>query len=136
VAAARSLARDYGVADRLTIDLADYALSTRCDAVDIVVMDRVVCCYPDWRRLIEQASRQAARVIALTYPRDAWWTRAGIRFVNFVQQLRRAAFRVHVHSPDAMQAALRQLGFDARVIGRHGPWEITIAARTQPLAGR
>lgn len=129
VATARRLATDLGVANRLSIELANYAVGSHSGDVDLVLMDRVVCCHPDWRELIEPASRQASRVIALSYPRSAWWSRAGIAAVNFFQRLRRMTFRVYVHAPAAMHAVLRERGFEPRVTGHHGPWEIMVAVR-------
>ncbi len=131
VAAARRLAAECGVADHLDIELADYAAWETTDVmVDLIVMDRVVCCYPAWLELLQPASRQARKIIALTYPRTAWWTRFGVAAVNQLQRMRRMSFRVYVHSPAAMHEALRRLGFSTRVEGHHGPWEILVATRT------
>lgn len=130
VAAAGSLAREYGVADRLEIEFADYVTRARdLEPADLVVMDRVVCCYPLWRDLLEAATAHAGRVIALTYPRDALWVRLGVGLINLVQRVRRMAFRVHVHPPARMLELLAERGFQPRVTGHRGPWEIMVAVR-------
>jgi 2-polyprenyl-3-methyl-5-hydroxy-6-metoxy-1,4-benzoquinol methylase len=49
---------------------------------DIVVLHRVVCCYPDPDALVGAAARHARRLIALSFPRDKWWIRAGSRLAN------------------------------------------------------
>jgi cyclopropane fatty-acyl-phospholipid synthase-like methyltransferase len=135
VATARNLAEEFGVAERLDVQLADYATIPHADdAADIVVMDRVVCCHPRWIEIIEPASRQARSMVAMTYPRDAWWTRAGIAAVNFVQKIRGLVFRVYVHPVTEMHATLRNNGFQTRVTGHHGPWEILIATRTSSIS--
>jgi Methyltransferase domain len=129
VETARRLAGELGVADRLSLELANYADGPHGGPVDLVIMDRVVCCHPDWRGLLEPASRQAGRAIALSYPRSVWWSRAAIAAVNIIQKLRRMVFRVYVHPPAAMHASLRERGFEPRVTGHHGPWEILVAVR-------
>jgi len=130
LAAARHLADEFGVADALNFELANYALRTpNGAAADVVVMDRVVCCYPEWRHLLDAAARDGRLAIALTYPREAWWARLGVRLANLFLRLRRTPFRVHVHPVAPMQQALAAAGFSPRVHGYHGPWEILIAER-------
>jgi Methyltransferase domain len=130
VATARSLAAEYGVADHLSLALGNYADAGH-EPVDVIVMDRVVCCHPRWKELLEPAATHAKRAIALTYPRNAWWTRAGVGMINFVQKLRGMVFRVWVHPPAAMHDLLRGQGFTPRVIGHRGPWEIMVATRNR-----
>lgn len=72
---ARQLAEEYGVAHRMSGMVADFAHMEDDTVHDLVVLDRVVCCYPDWRGLLDAAASRASRTIAFTYPRTAWWTR-------------------------------------------------------------
>lgn len=131
VAFAGRLAREYDVADRLEIELADYVARARdLGPVDLVAMDRVICCYPVWRDLLEAATAHAGRVIALTYPRDRLWVRVAIGVINFFQRIRRKAFRVYVHPPAGMHRLLFEHGFQPDVTGHHGPWEVMVAVRT------
>jgi len=45
---------------------------------DLVTLDRVVCCYPDFRRLLKAAAEHSQRALVLTYPREAWYLRIGL----------------------------------------------------------
>src|SRR5690606_41767893 len=96
---------------------------------ELVARDRVVCCHPDWRARLEAAAARASRAIALTCPREAWWTRFGVSAGNAVLWLGRRHCRLHVHPPAAMHALLRTRGFAPRVAGRVGIWEICVAPR-------
>lgn len=49
---------------------------------DAVTLDRVVCCYPSYDRLLEHALRFAGHAFAFSYPRDRWFVRLGIWFEN------------------------------------------------------
>lgn len=130
VSTARELAAEAGVAEALDIELADYVVrAPDLEPVDLVVMDRVVCCYPVWPDLLDRASDDARKVIALTYPRDALWVRFGIGLINLFQRMRRQAFRVFVHPPPAMHSLLARHGFQTDVIGHHGVWELAVARR-------
>lgn len=95
----------------------------------MVVLDRVVCCYPEWSELLGTAAGQARRVIALTWPRDNAVVRFGVNTINFVQRLRRMTFRVYVHPTAAMREFLHTRGFRTRRTGTWGPWEIVLATR-------
>jgi magnesium-protoporphyrin O-methyltransferase len=78
---------------------------------DIVTLDRVVCCYPDVDALLRGAAARARQVVAFTYPRDAWYVRAGIVVENSWYRLRQDPFRAFVHSPQRMASILESLGF-------------------------
>ena len=54
------------------------AVASQLTPATAVTLDRVVCCYPFYERLLEQALRLAEHSIALSYPRDRWFVRLGI----------------------------------------------------------
>jgi SAM-dependent methyltransferase len=66
---------------------------------DVVVMHRVVCCYPNMPALVGIAADKARCVLALTYPRDTWWTRLGSRAVNLFMRLTGNEYRSFIHRP-------------------------------------
>jgi len=129
VRTARQLAEEYGVTHRMRGVVGDFTQMDDETVHDLVVLDRVVCCYPDWRALLVAAATRASRAIALTYPRSAWWTRGGVSVGNAALRVMRRRFRVHVHPPEKMHALLRSHGFAPRVVGRMGAWELCIAPR-------
>jgi magnesium-protoporphyrin O-methyltransferase len=77
---------------------------------DIVVMHRVVCCYPDVERLVGVAAAHTRRRLLLTYPRESPWTRAGIWSVNFFMRISGCSFRAFVHPVARMAAAAQREG--------------------------
>jgi SAM-dependent methyltransferase len=81
-------------------------------AADIVTLDRVVCCYPEYTRLLGEAVGHADRHFALSYPRDLWYVRTWVRVDNLARQVRRNPFRTFVHSAAAMEHVIRRGGFE------------------------
>lgn len=72
--AARSLLREHGLEDRAERHVFDFARNGDTVAsADIVVMHRVICCYPDMERLVSAAALHAHRYLAMTFPPDRWW---------------------------------------------------------------
>src|SRR5215211_7893427 len=61
---------------------------------DIVTLDRVVCCYPDFRSLLKAAADHSRRVLAFTYPRETWYMRFAFIIMNFFQGLQKDPFRI------------------------------------------
>jgi 2-polyprenyl-3-methyl-5-hydroxy-6-metoxy-1,4-benzoquinol methylase len=78
--------------------------------VDVVTLDRVVCCYPDAEDLLRTAAQRARRLIAYTYPRNRWYVRAFIAFENSWRRLKANPFRAFLHPPERMRAVLEAAG--------------------------
>jgi 2-polyprenyl-3-methyl-5-hydroxy-6-metoxy-1,4-benzoquinol methylase len=130
VAATRENAAHRGLTDRLTARAGDFAADPgEYAAADVVVLDRVICCYPELHRLLPAAAQHARHTIALTYPRDRWWVRRLVQVLNGAQRLLRRRFRMYFHSPDVVRRLLVEAGFTPRVAGHAGLWEILVAAR-------
>jgi magnesium-protoporphyrin O-methyltransferase len=80
---ARALLTESGLEGRVERRHGDFvAAEAEVGPADVVVMHRVVCCYPDVDALVGAAARHALRVLAMSFPREAWWTRLGSRVVN------------------------------------------------------
>jgi 2-polyprenyl-3-methyl-5-hydroxy-6-metoxy-1,4-benzoquinol methylase len=130
LAYAQRLANKAGVADRLSLRQGDFTeISANVEAVDVVVLDRVVCCYPDWKALVSAAGEHARTAVLMSYPRESWYTRVWIASANAGLKLLRRAFRLHLHPPSAMREMLRSHGFTTEVIGHRLPWEMLLATR-------
>lgn len=128
--AAAKLLAERGLEDRvqrLRGDFVDQA-NTLPNA-DVVVLHRVVCCYPDWKALLEAVVTKANHVIALTFPIDRWWTRMGIRTANLICRIRRQSFRAHVHRTEPMIGLVRTAGFAVVQDRQSAIWRTVIAAR-------
>jgi magnesium-protoporphyrin O-methyltransferase len=72
---------------------------------DVVVMHRVVCCYPDVDELVGAAADHTKRVLLLTYPQERWWLGAGLRAINLWLRLTGCGFRTYAHPVARMVAA-------------------------------
>jgi methyltransferase family protein len=128
---ARELAVEAGVADRIDRRLGDFAAnSTSVDPADAVVLHRVVCCYPDLQALLEPAATHAKRWLVLTFPRERWWIRHGVRLTNAVQRILRSKFMFFFHEPAAIVAIARTAGLRP-VLDRRGFFWQTLGLERQ-----
>ncbi len=112
VAAAQEEAARRNVTQRVDIVHGDFVtVAPDVTTADVVTMDRVVCCYPAYRSLLEAAARHSRRLLAFSYPRDRWFVRAAVGLQNLVRAVERNPFRGFVHSAPAMEAVLAEHGF-------------------------
>lgn len=131
---ARALMDRYGLSARMTRRAIDIALAPdTVEPADVVVLNRVVCCYPDHARLLSAAGAHAKSVLVFSHPTihvlwrlSAWWDNVWYRF-------RSSDFRAYVHDPAAMVAAVEGAGL--RQVMRHrGPsWTVLGFERLAPL---
>ena len=71
---------------------------------DVVLLHRVVCCYPDVEALVGAAARSARGRLAMTYPQERRWIGWGFGAINLWLRLSRCGFRTY-HHPFARIAA-------------------------------
>ncbi|WP_309066559.1 methyltransferase domain-containing protein [Microbacterium sp.] len=128
---ARRLLDEAGLGERVE-RLLGVDLAVSPDAVepaDLVVLNRVVCCYPDYARLLSAAASRARHAVVFSFPPRNWFTRAGTAAVNLWCRLRRSEYRGFVHSPDAMVAVLERHGFAPRYRHTGRFWSVVGAVR-------
>jgi SAM-dependent methyltransferase len=112
LAAATQEAGRRGVADVIRFVHGDFVtVAAEVPFASVVTLDRVVCCYPSYE-LLNEALRHSERCIALSYPRDVWFVRAGVALENGGRRLKRNPFRTFVHSAGGMGEVIAQAGFE------------------------
>ena len=124
-----------GHRERVNFIHADFTdVASELPKVDLVTLDRVVCCYPDFRGLLRAAAEHSRRAVALTYPRETWYLRFGLRVINFFQGLRKDPFRVFLHPIAEMDALLRSEGFERVTLRRLFVWEMALYQKSGGVA--
>lgn len=112
LAEAKALARQRGLDKRVRYVHGDFlALAETLEPVDFVILDKVICCYPDARALLRQAAAKARRAVALTYPRIHRISRTFAFCLNRLLAIGGSDFRVYLHDPDDVEAWLAEAGF-------------------------
>lgn len=96
---------------------------------DVVVMNRVVCCYPDFEALLVAASDKARRYLVFTYPREHVVARAVNGAANLVLRLSGRDFRSFVHPRRAMLAVAERRGLRLAAERRAVIWQTAALER-------
>ena len=110
---ARRLAEAAGVGDRMERRIVDIAAAPdSVEAADLVVLHRVVCCYPDVTRLLGAAADRCHGRLAFSHPPRNLGTRVLLGLQNAAFVVTRKDFRAYVHPPAVMREVLRDHGLD------------------------
>jgi magnesium-protoporphyrin O-methyltransferase len=132
---ASSLIADRGLEGRVERQIADYAQHPdQTPAADIVILHRVICCYPDPDALTSAACSRARDRVAVTIPREAPWVRFGFWGMNAWLRLRRIAFRGYVHPHALILEAANAQGFHTTQHDRGLLWESFILKHASSVA--
>jgi len=95
---ATALLAERGLADRVDRRVADFVTEgAAVEPHDLVVLHRVVCCYPDVDALMTAAADHALTRLVLTYPQERLPIRIGLRVINLWLRVSGCGFRTYVH---------------------------------------
>jgi O-methyltransferase len=128
--AAASLIADAGLEGRIDRRVADFV--AEADAIptaDAVILERVVCCYPDDVALVRAAARHAARRLVLTFPVERWWVSLGLAAANMLLRLRGSKFRGFMHPASRIIASAEAEGLRLTYRRKGLLWQILVFAR-------
>ena len=122
---ADALLTERGVAGRVDRRVGDFVSDgASVDEHDIVVLHRVVCCYPDVDALVGEAADHTRKTLLLTYPQDRPLIRAGVRAVNLCLRVSRCGFRTYAHRVEKIVAVAAEHGLMLETRKRSGViWE-------------
>ncbi len=133
VEAAREEAAKRGVAERIEHIEADFLdVAEAVEDVDYVSLDRVVCCYPDARALVEVAASKTRHRMVLVAPRDGRIMRFGVKFPNAYLRIRGNPFRVYVHALTDLDRSAAASGLTRSGRSNRGLWTVLTYDRKRP----
>lgn len=124
---AKAEAARRGHEERVRFIHADFTdVASDLPQADIVTLDRVVCCYPDFHSLLKAAAEHSRAALVMTYPREVWYMRIGLKIINFFQRLEKDPFRVFLHPIPEMDMLLKREGFERVFLRRLFVWEMAL----------
>lgn len=134
---ARRLADERGAGNRTAFEVGD-AAEVDLPIADVVVLNRVFCCYPDVNALLERSLAAAGSVYGFTVPRSTGlvglFGRVQTAMANLWFRLRRkkyVGFRTYIHDVDRIDARVRAAGFSpVRREHRRIVWDLAVYARS------
>jgi 2-polyprenyl-3-methyl-5-hydroxy-6-metoxy-1,4-benzoquinol methylase len=124
-AEATRLMQEEGLGGRVERRLHDIAADpTSVETADVVVLHRVVCCYPDYEQLLGAAADHARRLLVFSYPPRNVLSRLLLGTQNLLFRLERKEFRAFAHPPARMLAVIEKRGLLRAYTHRPVVWQI------------
>lgn len=134
---ANEFAKESGLQDRARFEVGNAATS-QYPASDIVILDKVLCCYPDARSLLNTASASTNDLMGFVVPRDEGLMKPAMRIgagmINLVEKLRKTGFRLFLHRLPSLDRLLVENGFQQARKARSRFWLVFLYQRTRPGA--
>jgi SAM-dependent methyltransferase len=131
LAIARAEAQANDLEERTDYRLGDFVqIADEVSEADITILDKVVCCYPDWQALVDRSLEKTRRVYALTYPRDRVATRAGVRLLRWGLKLMSCCYQPYLHDPKQIEARILGYGFIRRHTSQTINWLTQVYIRS------
>ena len=129
-AEAARLLKDAGLTEHVSRRFIDVAQAPdEVEPADVVVLHRVVCCYPDYARLLKVAAGHARRTLIYSHPAANVVNRLQFGSENAYRWLTRNDFRAFIHPPDAMVRAAESDGLAVAYRTHARDWDVVGLAR-------
>jgi len=133
--AARNRFEQAQLSDRVRLSVGD-AARVPLESQDWVILDRVMCCYPDIERLLANTLPAARQLYAFTVPSSRGWRGAIARAEEWLENawnsLRGRPCPGYVHDLGLIERRLISAGFRLRHRDHHRQWHIAIYERGAP----
>lgn len=125
-----------GVEEQASFHQDDFATAEHLyPQADVVVLDRVVCCYPVAVTLLNKAARHTRQTLIFTYPRPFWFMPLLRMLCAFGMRLAGREYRFFLHDLELLLRAATGAG-RARVVTRSvGVWPLMKVSGGQETVG-
>ena len=131
--AARLLAEELGFKERVRYQKGDFvSMDGDVAPADVVVLDKVICCYPDFEDLIVKSTGKARSLYAVSYPRDAFFPRLGFRSGALLGKILKWSFSPYYHDPVLIDGAIRGCGLKEVFSEKTFVWKVKVFTREDP----
>jgi magnesium-protoporphyrin O-methyltransferase len=126
-AEAATLAREAGLERRIDRRVGDFAAGVFVNPADVVLLHRVVCCYPDPEALVGAAAERTADSLVLSFPRETLLVRTGFTLANLWYG--RSGFRIYVHPVARILGPAESRGLRRTFEHRGRLWQVVALER-------
>lgn len=133
LALAKQWSNERAITDRVEYIEGDFmTLVDQLNPADIVILDKVICCYPDVEGLVGQSVGKTLQAYVFTIPRSRWLVRFGMSFLKFCLWLIRSEFRPYIHDLETINTIIESAGFKKFYHRTSFAWDTCAYAKVVP----
>ncbi len=132
--AAKEICIEKGMTDRMEFVYGDFL--DVCPTVashDVVTLEKVVCCYPNVKDLINSSAGRSEEIYGLVYPMDNWLSRFTNAVGNIYLRITKNSFRSYVHPESIINSLIVNNGFERVHYSSVFPWRVAVYRRVSAI---
>lgn len=112
-------------ADQVHFVMGDVAdVKDQIEPADLITLDKVVCCYPDYKTIINVCCDKSKSLASLSYPMDGIISNLIANIGALFTRFKTKTFRPYVHPVRDIRKEFERLGFERVSHSLSFPWHI------------
>ena len=128
---AKKLAEENHLEDKTRYILGDFVReSEMIKEADITFLDKVVCCYDDYRTLIERSTAKTKTIYALSHPKNSLLMELIFKLQIFILKFSHGSFHPFWHDWDEVHRIILGQGFQLMYSNSTIAWQVLVYRRT------
>jgi magnesium-protoporphyrin O-methyltransferase len=104
-------------------------LYSQIGTTEIVTLDKVICCYPNFKEIIGASCEKATEAVSLSYPMDGFISSTLRSIMDFFMSFQKNPFRPFIHPINEIRQTFTQNGFIRASHDLAFPWHIETYVR-------
>lgn len=127
---ARAIAKEFGYEDKTSFIQKDFNdIADQLGEFDFVALDKVVCCYPDYQKILINAASKSKNYLVLTYPISNIFSRALNTIGRLYFLIKKSEFKTYIHPSKKIVELVENQGFKIYNRGISFPWNVQVFER-------
>ncbi len=108
-------------------------VSEPSDTFDFVTLDKVICCYPDFAKLLGNATQSSNHRIGLSLPMSGRIAQLVSKLGSIYMYLKKNPFRSYAHDEEDVHAFILDQGFQRVSSSMSFPWRVWVYERVESV---
>jgi len=130
IESARRLAGQLALSEKMEFQAAEFlSVADTQPEADIILLDKVLCCFEDPQKLIKASAPKARLLYAVSFPRDNVIAKFVFKGTAFLGKLLRWSFYPCYHAPSTLSRWINDEGFSEAFSARTPIWQILVFRR-------
>ena len=106
-------------------------IQTHIPHADLVMLDKVICCYDDYEGLVSASVSKARRWYIYSIPRNVWWVRIRLCVDEMIDRIKGRYLPIYFHPIAGIERIIASAGLHKKEVKLQGWWRIALFEKEQ-----
>ena len=127
---AKSISSEFGYSDKTSFIQQDFNdVAHTLGKYDFVTLDKVICCYPDYQKILLNATAKSDKYLALTFPISNIFSKVLNTIGRLYFLIKKSEFKTYIHPSREVEQLIVNQGFKPFYKGISFPWNVQVFER-------